>query len=232
MKKIKVMIADDELPALKLTESYVNQLPALELIALCGSADEVIEISRKYPADLYLLDIQMPGMNGLELSKRLPEHAGVVFTTAFPEYALDGFKVNAIDYLLKPFDFEEFNKAIKKVLLRIENRLEKTEGFFVKTEYHLEKIKFNQLLFAESNRDYVRIYVAGKEEPVVTQMPLKDLEDQLPASDFMRVHRSFIINLHAIELVERNRISIKNHQIPVADSYRTEFQNYLKKHTL
>ncbi|MCB0819855.1 MAG: response regulator transcription factor [Bacteroidetes bacterium] len=232
MKKLRVIIADDELPALKLTESYVLQTPSLELISSCSSAAEVIEQTKNHTADLYLLDIQMPGMNGLELRKRLPDEAGVIFTTAFAEFAIEGFKANAIDYLLKPFDYDEFHKAIKKAQQRLERSNDSVDGFFVKTEYHLEKIRFGELLFAESNRDYIRLYLNKQQEAVNTQMTLKELEEQLPSDSFMRVHRSFIVNLHCIDQVEKNRIYIGKHQIPVAESYRNDFQNYIRKHTL
>ncbi len=111
----------------------------------------------------------------------------------------------------------------------MEKNIDKPDGFFVKTEYHLEKIKFDQLLFVESSRDNIKIYLAEKVDPVITQMTIKDLEDQLPSSEFMRVHRSFIVNLRAIDLVERNRIGVGNQYIPVAESYKSEFQKYLKK---
>lgn len=234
MNRIRVIIADDELPALNLLASYVNQMPLLQLVAKCNNASEVLQELSHENVDLIFLDIQMPGMNGIELSKRISPRLGVVFTTAFTNYAIDGFKVEAIDYLLKPFDFEEFSRAVKKAQKRVNivNTASETDSFFVKVDYRFENIKYDNLLFAESDKDYVKLFIENKIVPLSSLLNLKDLQEQLPSEKFMRIHRSFIINLNKIESIERNQVIINTHRITIADSYRAEFQKYLQKHTL
>jgi len=234
MKRIRVIIADDELPALNLLESYVKQFPMLELVGRCGNAEEVIKRIAETDVDLLFLDIQMPGMSGIELSKRLASHHKVIFTTAFPNYALEGYKVEAVDYLLKPFDLEEFSSALKKAEKRIllEQSRTSIDAFFVKTEHRLERIRFEDLLLIESDRDYVKLFIEGQNKPITTLLKIKDLEEQLPQNQFMRVHRSFIVNLTKIDRIERNQILVGDKRITIAESYRAHFQTYIQKHIL
>lgn len=232
MNRIKVLIADDEAPALNLVKSYVQQLPSLELVAECKNGEEAMEALKQHPIDLLFLDIQMPGINGLELSKRLSPKQKVVFTTAFPNYAVDGFKVDALDYLLKPFDIDEFKRAVLKAedWFHRENN-SGVNSFFVKIDYRLERIQFEDLLLAESDRDYVKLYLQNTSE-ISTLMTLKDLEEHLPSNQFMRIHRSFIVNLNKIDRVERNQVIIGKHRITVADTYKNAFAHFIQKHIL
>lgn len=234
MKKINVLIADDEAPALSLVKSYVLKQPGLVLVSECKNGTEVMEALRNNEIDLLFLDIQMPGMNGIELSKRITQQQKVIFTTAFPNYAVDGFKVDALDYLLKPFDLEEFTKAVHKAEDWFRKNLtsQQINSFFIKTDYRLERIQFDDILFAESDRDYIKLYLSSHHEPISSLMNLKDLEEHLPATMFMRIHRSFIINLNKINRIERNQVIIGNQRITIAETYRLPFTNYLQKHTL
>jgi two-component system, LytTR family, response regulator len=234
MRRLRVLIADDEAPALNLVKSYVNKLPNLELVSECQNGNDVIEALKNNDIDLLFLDIQMPGMSGIELSKRISSKQKVIFTTAFPNYAIDGFKVDALDYLLKPFDSDEFTKAVHKATdwFTKNNAEQIANSFFIKTDYRLERIHFDDILFAESDRDYVKLYLISQVEPISSLMNLKDLEEHLPTTTFMRIHRSFIINLNKINRVERNQVIIGNQRITIAETYRTSFANYLQKHTL
>jgi DNA-binding LytR/AlgR family response regulator len=233
MKKIPCLIVDDEPLALDLLESYVRRTPFLELAGRCANAFEAMEVLAGQQVDLIFLDIQMPDLDGVAFSRTLPPRLKVVFTTAFEQYALDGFKVDALDYLLKPFNYEEFLKAAHKArdwFQLIDNQKQKQAGLpyiFVKSEYKLVKIVLQDVLFFEGLKDYVKINLTGQDKPVLSLMSLKSLEETLPAGQFMRVHRSYIVNLEKIESVERSRILIQNTGIVVAEQYRERFQQYL-----
>lgn len=233
MKKIRCLIVDDEPLALNLIESYVQKTPFLELAGRCNSAFEALEKIGGGDIDLLFLDIQMPGLSGVEFSRTLKNGPKVIFTTAFEEYALEGFKVDAIDYLLKPFNYEEFLKAANKA----REWLSLTEGkknpspeensLFVKSEYKLVKIDLQKVLYIEGLKDYAKIYLEGQTRPVMTLMSLKSLEEQLSSDHFMRIHRSFIVRLDKISMIERNQVIIGSANITIADGYKDAFQAFL-----
>ena len=221
MKKITCLIADDEPMALSLIESYVLKTPFLELKAKCNSAIKAMEfLETDSDIDLFFLDIQMPDLTGLEFSRLLPAKSKVVFTTAFDQYAIEGYKVNALDYLLKPFDYNEFLNAAQKArnhfeincVQNAENQQNKknSDFIFVKSEYRQIKINFSEILYIEGLKDYVKIYTSSHPRPILTLMSLKKLEEELPSEQFMRVHRSYIISLEKIEAIERNHVVIKD----------------------
>ena len=229
MKKITCLIADDEPMALNLIESYVLKTPFLELKAKCNSAIEAMQVLEdQKDIDLFFLDIQMPDLTGLEFSKLLLQNSRVIFTTAFDQYAIDGYKVNALDYLLKPFDYNEFLNASTKARNYFESQQsvsvskpeKKQEFFFVKSEYKQIKINFSEILYIEGLKDYVKIYLKDNPKPILTLMSLKKLEEELPSENFMRIHRSFIIGLDKIETIERNHIVIGKEQIAIAPNYK------------
>lgn len=238
MRKIKCLIVDDEPLALDLLESYVKRTPFLELVGRCANAFEAMEVLANQTIELLFLDIQMPDLNGVQFSRTLKAGPKIVFTTAFEQYALDGFKVDALDYLLKPFNYEEFLKAANKAqewfqLLDAQGQKEEPLPYlFVKSEYKLVKINLKDVLYFEGLKDYVKIHLATQEKPVLSLMSLKSLEESLPAGQFMRVHRSYIVNLEKIDSVERSRILINNAAIVVADQYRERFQEYLGSKSL
>lgn len=236
MKKITCLIADDEPMALNLIESYVLKTPFLELKAKCNSAIEAMQVlEEQKDIDLFFLDIQMPDLTGLEFSKLLPQNSRVIFTTAFDQYAIDGYKVNALDYLLKPFDYNEFLNASTKARNYFESQQsvsvskpeKKQEFFFVKSEYKQIKINFSEILYIEGLKDYVKIYLKDNPKPILTLMSLKKLEEELPSNNFMRIHRSFIIGLDKIETIERNHIVIGKEQIAIAPNYKDSLMEYI-----
>lgn len=239
--KISCLIVDDEPMALNLIESYVTKTPFLELKGKCRNAFEALEKLHETSVDLLFLDIQMPQLNGLELSKTLPKHTKVVFTTAFDQYALEGFKVDALDYLLKPFNFEEFYKAATKakdwfaIVQQSHQTLPAKEApsyIFIRAEYKLLKIMLDDILYIEGLKDYVKIWLANETRPLLTHTSLKKLEEELPKNKFMRVHRSYIIALDRIEAVERSQALIKNQHIPIADQFKQTFMEFIERNSL
>ncbi len=234
MRKISCIIIDDEPLALDLVEGYVNKTPFLELKGKCLSALEALQIMNTEKIDLVFSDIQMPDLNGIDFSKTLSADTKVVFTTAFKEYAFEGFKVDAVDYLLKPFNYQEFLKAANKAQERIGKPEEKRSTIahdnfiFVKSEYKQVKINLNEVFYFEGLKDYIKIWISSQPKPVLTLMSLKTLEQELPDERFMRVHRSFIIALDKIESVERSQVVINKERITIAEQYKTKFQEFIE----
>ncbi|QRM91030.1 response regulator [Lacinutrix sp. WUR7] len=238
--KITCIIVDDEPMALNLVESYVEKTPFLELKQKCSSAIEALEFIKKEPVDLLFLDIQMPDLTGLEFSKMLPKETRVIFTTAFDQYALEGFKVEALDYLLKPFDYAEFLAAANKanswfslVKGKQQNMVsEEKEFLFVKSEYKQLRIKLADVLYFEGLKDYIKIWLKDNPKPILTLMSLKALEEELPETQFMRVHRSFIVSLKNIDVIERSQIIINDQRITVSEQYKSKFLEFINNNSL
>ncbi|WP_216785565.1 LytTR family DNA-binding domain-containing protein [Cellulophaga sp. HaHaR_3_176] len=238
--KITCVIVDDEPMALNLVESYVEKTPFLELKQKCSSAIEAMEFIKEQSVDLLFLDIQMPDLTGIEFSKMLPKETRVVFTTAFDQYALEGFKVEALDYLLKPFDYAEFLGAANKAnawfsLVKGKQQSivsEKKEFIFVKSEYKQLRIKLADVLYFEGLKDYIKIWLKDNSKPILTLMSLKSLQEELPESEFLRVHRSFIVSLKNIEEIERSQIIINNQRITVSEQYKPAFTAYINSNSL
>jgi DNA-binding LytR/AlgR family response regulator len=229
------MIVDDEPLALDLLESYVAKTPFLHLAGRCNNALAALDILHNVHIDLVFLDIQMPELNGLELAKMIGDNTKVIFTTAFQQYALEGFKVSALDYLLKPISYQEFLQAAGKAvkwfeMLRNTPAVEPANAsIFVKTEYRLVQIFLNQILYIEGLKDYVKIYLENTNEPILSLMSMKSLEERLPRDKFMRVHRSFIVQLDKIKTIERNRIVFGKIHIPISETYKDLFMEFLNK---
>ncbi|MEG1617463.1 MAG: LytTR family DNA-binding domain-containing protein [Bacteroidales bacterium] len=235
MHKLRCMLVDDEPLALELLESYVKKTPYLESIGSYESPLEAFQAIITEQPDLLFLDIQMPDLNGLELARLLPKNCFVVFVTAFQQYALEGFRVNATDYLLKPISYPEFLKASAKVkeLALLHKKASSGEceqqSMFVKTEYKLLNVNFADIKYVEGLKDYVKIFLESEPLPVLSRMSMKQLEETLPTRDFIRVHRSFIVRKDKIRIIERNRIVFGKEYIPVSDSYRDSFQEFLSE---
>ena len=240
MEKIRCAVIDDEPLALGLMASYVKKTPFLELVGSYSSAVQAMQEMHDNPVDLIFLDIQMPELNGLDYSRMISPQTRVVFTTAFNQYALDGYKVNALDYLLKPISYPDFLLAANKAqewfrLVEQSQQSEKKENqdeklsIFVKSDYKLIRIELKNILYVEGLKDYVKIYEDNTGRPVISLMSMKAMEEMLPADRFMRVHRSYIVQKEKIRIIEHNRIVFGNTYIPIGDSYKQLFQDFLNK---
>jgi two-component system LytT family response regulator len=236
---IKCLALDDEPLALDKMSNYIRKTPFLELTRLCRSGFEAFDYLSKSEIDLLFADINMPDVNGLDFVKSLQKKPQVIFTTAFSEYAFEGFKVNALDYLLKPIGYNEFLKSANKARNYFETLIHgpgkegsDREYLFVKSDYKVVRISLNEIIYIEGMREYVRIHlVSGKS--VMTLLSLHVLEEQLPSAIFMRVHRSYIVNLQKIMTIDHSRIIFDGKvHIPVSEQYKEFFQKFLNLHSL
>ena len=228
---IRVIAIDDEPLALRQLEMYIAKVPYLELVAACSSAAMAQSYIAK--ADALFLDINMPDLSGMDFIKSLPHPPAVVFTTAYSEYAVEGFRVNAVDYLLKPFSFKEFEASCEKLRKHLEMQaaLEAREAapiLHFKADYRTISIEVRKIIYVESMSEYVKIFLDDSEAPVVILYSLKHLIEQLPANRFMRIHRSYIIALEHIAEASRTSVRLDNGKIlPVGELYRPAFGEYL-----
>ena len=228
---INCLIVDDEPLALELLESYVKRTPFLSLVEKCSAGTQVLEEIRRTKIDLIFMDIQMPDLNGLELSK-LITNSLIIFTTAFEQYAIEGYKVDAIDYLLKPFGYPDFLRAANKAAKRLSEKAATSErqipkNLIVKSGYKQIIIDTSEITYIESIDDYIKIHgnFTGNENGYIqTLMNMKDMEATLPSERFIRVHRSFIVNMDKISTIERSRIVFNKEYIPISDSYKEVFE--------
>lgn len=233
---IKCIAIDDEPLALKQIESYINKTPFLELVALCQSAFEAMECLKENDIDLMFVDINMPDLNGMDFVKSLSTKPQVIFTTAYSEYAMEGFQVDALDYILKPISYPVFLKAATKAKTWFDMNQKSVETIqtspdflFVKSEYKLIRIALADIKYIESANEYIQIHLVN-DSPVTTLIRLKTMEEQLPKDRFMRVHRSFIVNLDQVKVIERNRIIFDQKVfIPIGEQYKDAFQSYVDK---
>lgn len=229
---LKCAIIDDEPLALNLLESYVNKTPFLVLEGKYSSAVQAIKDLPDKKIDLLFLDIQMPELNGLEFSKMVEPGTRIIFTTAFGQYAIDGYKVNALDYLLKPISYVDFLQAANKAVQWFEllqQPKEEIQSIFVKSDYKLVQIELKKILYIEGLKDYIKIYEEDATKPILSLMSMKAMEDLLPSSRFMRIHRSYIVQKDKIRVVERGRIVFGKNYIPISESYKQAFQEFLDK---
>ena len=232
MNTISCIIVDDEPLAIRLMESYVAKTPFLSLKGSFTSGTAAYSFLQEQQIDLLFCDIQMPNLSGMELSKMLPDRTRIIFTTAFSEYAVEGFRVRALDYLLKPISYDDFLSAAikaKEYFKLIEESVSsagsvteqrKIKSIFVKTEYRLQQIDLDKITYIEGLKDYVKIHLNDGTAPILSLMRLKTLEEMLPKEDFVRVHKSFIIRMERIEAIERNHIIIGSDRIPIGETYQ------------
>jgi two-component system, LytTR family, response regulator len=236
---IQCIAIDDEPLALKQMAGYIEKTPFLELVGQFESALQAISWLQENQVELMFLDINMPDLSGMDFVKSMKNPPGVIFTTAYSEYALEGFRVDAIDYLLKPIGYTDFLKAAEKALERIGKReeaasqVESDDNYlFVKSEYKILRINMSEITYIEGMREYVRIHIENQ-RPVMALMSMKKMEAFLPKHRFMRVHRSYIVNLNKVNTVERMRILFDpDIRIPVSEQYKEAFQDFLDKNFL
>jgi DNA-binding LytR/AlgR family response regulator len=230
------MIVDDEPLAVRLIESFVNKTQDLELVASFTDSVEAVNALREEKPDLLFLDIQMPDMNGMELARIVPTETRIIFTTAFKEYAFESYEVSALDFLLKPIRYNKFIAAVEKARQwfgREEASAATTaekddETIFIKVDGEYRQIALQNILYVSGMKDYVMFFLEGERKALITHLTMKSVEDMLPASQFMRVHRSYIIALNKIRSVDRNDcIYIGDEIIRVTDAYREEFSKFL-----
>ena len=236
---IKAIIVDDEPLALDVLETYIAQLPELELVARCENALEAREVLKEHDVDLLFLDINMPQLTGIDFLKTLSVKPNFIFTTAHPYYAVEGFELNAIDYLMKPIPLERFMKAVNKVIdMQVGETSapeKKKENFiFVKADKKLIKVNFDDILYIEGLKDYV--IIRQREGRVITLHTMKSLEAKLPDHIFKRIHRSYIVNIGAIDAIVGNMIELKEKSqvkhIPIGKNYREELLKVINKNRL
>jgi DNA-binding LytR/AlgR family response regulator len=236
---IRCLAIDDEPLALQQISGYIKKTPFLELAGKCESALAAIEVIAEIPVDLMYVDINMPDLSGMDFIKTLENPPKIVFVTAYSEYALEGFRVDAIDYLLKPISYVDFLRSANKVKTWFDTNHKKSDEvrsnndfLFIKSDYKLLRINFEDIKYIEGMSEYIKIHLTN-DKPVMTLLSMKSIEDQLPSGRFMRVHRSYIVNLSKISVIERSRIIFDGKvYIPVSDQYKTNFQNYIDKNFL
>ena len=233
MKKITCVIVDDEPVARDILTSYVAKIPSLELIATCKNAMEAFQVSNTQNIDIFFLDINMPDISGLSVAKSINQKSKIIFTTAYREYAVDGFDLQAVDYLLKPISFDRFLQAINKLFhqnsnvsseISSEENLVKNDFIFVRSDRKMLKINFDELLYVESLSDYIKLHL--KDKVITTRETISNIETKLPAKNFLRIHRSFIVNLKKATSYTNEFVEIGKNAIPISRTYK---ENVLKK---
>lgn len=230
---IRCLAIDDEPLALQQIAAYINKVPFLELAAQCQSALEARQFLSDDRVDAIFCDINMPDLNGMDFVKSLTAPPLIVFTTAYSEYAIEGFKVNAVDYLLKPFGMQEFMRAANRLQERLSipasAPAETDDTLFLKTDYRIVKVNIPDIRYVEAMSEYLKVWIEGEAKPIITLLSMKKMEERLP-DNFMRVHRSYIINLDKIQEVNKNRVIMDaDTYLPIGDLYKEAFQAYLDK---
>ncbi len=225
----KCLIADDEMPARELLADYVNQLPQLELVAKCKNGVEVIKALQEDEIQILFLDIQMPHLKGTEVVKSVANLPAVIFTTAYEQYAIQAFDLNAVDYLLKPFSFDRFVQSVNKAIEKLSGgagaaaEAEANNFIMVKSEHKLIKIKYEDIVYIEALREYIRIFTGT--EQVVTLETMKNMETVLPPNLFIRIHKSFIVAFDRIKALQGNQVEIADKVLPIGRSYRKQLMD-------
>ncbi|MCV2487498.1 LytTR family DNA-binding domain-containing protein [Flavobacterium sp. SH_e] len=227
---IKAIALDDEPLALEILQSLCAEIEYIDLQKTFSKSEEAFKYLKKYPVDLLFLDINMPAISGLDFYKKLPHKTMVIFTTAYSQYAVEGFTLSATDYLLKPISFSRFQQAAEKALQqwKYQNQNLEQQHLFIRADYSLVKILFSDILYIEGLDDYLKIHIQNQ-KTVVTRMTLKTILQKLPETEFVRVHRSFIVPVSKIERIRNKIIYIDQAEIPISASFETAFFDFLSK---
>lgn len=238
---IRCIAIDDEPLSLTQIAKYIEKIPYLELVGKCRDALDAMKILNEETVDLMFVDINMPDISGLDFVRSLSVRPKVIFTTAYSEYAIEGYKVEAVGYLLKPFSFEDFMTTVDRVYRTIRENsgptntsavVEQDNTLFVKNDYKINRINIDDIKYVESMGEYLRIFVEGQPKPLMPLMSMKHIEEILPESSFMRVHRSYIVNLKKIQEISRMRIIFDDVYVPVGDNYKQKFMDYINERSV
>jgi len=228
---INAIAIDDESPALDIIESFCSRVDLIKLQKTFTQPKEALKHINKFPVDLLFLDINMPSLNGIDFYKKIKQNTPVIFTTAHLEYAVEGFNLNAVDYLLKPFSFERFHTAVNKAQDFInyqQGKINPQSFIFVRADYSLLKINLDDILYIESLDDYVKIFL-DQQKTVVARMTMKNLLEKLPEKDFIRVHRSYIVPFRRIDAVRQKVVYIRDKEFPIGESFVSDFFGRFKE---
>lgn len=236
---ISVIAIDDEPLALELIVDYIRKTPDLKLLGKFENPVQAARFINNNSVDLVFTDVQMPGLTGIEFTKSLINGPVVIFTTAFEKYAIQGYKLDVVDYLLKPFTYEEFlisvhkaERMIRSISRQADEVLLNNEFLFLKSDYKIKRINFQNILYIEGLKEYVKVYTVHSSNSILSLTSLKFLETRLPSRIFMRVHRSYIVNLQKIDTIDRSRIVFGKNYIPIGNQYKKKFQEFLDKNFL
>jgi DNA-binding LytR/AlgR family response regulator len=232
MKQLKCIAIDDEPLALEIIKKYVKEFPSLQLLETFEDAVSGAEFLKLNKVDILFIDIDMPDVTGIDLVRSLKEKPMIIFTTAYKNFAFDGFELDAVDYLLKPINLRRFESAVQKALdySRIKNDegSASQESIFVHSEYRLIKIPVKDIEYIESMQDYIKIYLTGVEKPILTLMPLKNIIEKLPSDQFVRVHRSFVVAVKKVKSIHNRKIQLTRSEVPVGNSYADTIRNWAR----
>jgi two-component system LytT family response regulator len=234
---LRCIALDDEELALELLVDNINRVPYLQLVASCSNAFEAMKVLQEQPVDLVFSDIQMPGLTGLQFIQSVPQTCMFILVTAYEKYALEGYNLNVIDYLVKPVALERFiqacNKAQELHTLKTKSapavKTEAAEYFFINVDYSLLKVVFSDVIWIEGLKDYVKIHLKSTDKPLVARLSMKALEEQLPASLFLRIHKSYIVSKAFITAIRKNSVFIKTTELPIGDNYKEAVDVYTKR---
>lgn len=235
MSMLRCLAVDDEPLALDLLEDNIRQVSFLTLVGRCKNAIEAIAVLQKEQVDLLFLDVQMPGLTGIQLLKNLKTQPMVIFITAYKNYAVEGFELDILDYLVKPVPFERFLKSVTKALefSNLSKKEQKSrEYLFVNADYTLLKVTIKDIIYIEGLKDYIKIFLSSSSKPVITRLSMKSMEESLPSEQFIRTHKSYIISIAHIISIRKNKIKLSETDIPLSDHYKESLMNLIQKENL